>query len=216
MSLINGFTTSFTEGLSGPATLYLLTLQIIGPGSAEVSVSPAAAPGFAAGTPQGLKVGHTDSNGNPSSSSYPASLAVTATVRGDIDGDGDVDFDDLDVLVAVLLGSPLDPDHVLRSDLNDDGMADGGDIQSFVDILTSQGAASRRQGREGSPPTRSLDERCAYGVRGDDSGISVWQHTSALGASNSMSGPGAKAGVFTAETAVPKPILLDARGLGSW
>ncbi len=97
LDLINGFTTSFTEGLTGPAVLYRLTLQVIGAGSADVTVWPTAAAKFAASTPHGFKVGHTNSNGNPSSSAYlPASLSITAMFRAaDIDSDGNVDLTDL-------------------------------------------------------------------------------------------------------------------------
>jgi hypothetical protein len=56
-------------------------------------------------------------------------------ISGDLNGDGDVDFDDLNALVAVLLGVPLDPAHVARADLNGDGNNDGEDIQLFVDAI---------------------------------------------------------------------------------
>lgn len=65
----------------------------------------------------------------------PQSLAVwkpAPNSRGDIDADGDVDDVDVSLFVGVLLGNPLDPDHVGRSDLNDDGLADGRDIALFT------------------------------------------------------------------------------------
>ncbi len=58
-------------------------------------------------------------------------------IPADIDGDGDVDFDDLDALVAVLLGMPLDAAHVANADLNGDGNSDGLDIALFVALLLS-------------------------------------------------------------------------------
>ncbi len=69
---------------------------------------------------------------------YTGAWRVTIDRLGDIDADGDVDLDDAEALVNVLLGSPLDPDHVLRSDLNDDGMADGLDIPVFIGAFLEQ------------------------------------------------------------------------------
>jgi hypothetical protein len=111
--LINGFTTSFTGGLSGPAGLYRLTLQAIGEGSADITISPAAAAKFAASTPHGLKVGHTDSQGDPNSSIYPALLPITVGPAADLDGDGLVDLNDLDIMCENWL--EIDPNLVLLS-----------------------------------------------------------------------------------------------------
>ncbi len=94
VELVNGYTTSFTGGVTSPAGLYRITLEAIGAGSVDVNIAPAAAAGFAASTPQGLKVGHTDSNGDPNSSVYPALLSITAIVPGDLDNDEDVDLKD--------------------------------------------------------------------------------------------------------------------------
>ena len=60
------------------------------------------------------------------------------SVPGDIDGDGVIGENDTAALVAVLLGSALDPDHVPGSDLNGDGNADGLDIQPFIEAILSQ------------------------------------------------------------------------------
>ncbi|GJM24066.1 MAG: hypothetical protein DHS20C16_04810 [Phycisphaerae bacterium] len=77
MDNVNGYATSFTEGLSGSSTLYRVTLRAIGNGSANVNIHAADMDKFATSTPEGVKVGHTDQNGNPSSSTYPAAISVT-------------------------------------------------------------------------------------------------------------------------------------------
>lgn len=115
MDTINGYTTSFTEGLSVPDDMYKITLGVIGSGSANVSIGPAVAAKFAASTPEGLKVGHTDSNGDPSGSSYPTSISLQATANpADITGDNCVDLADFARLSAawdsVLDGGNWDPD----------------------------------------------------------------------------------------------------------
>jgi hypothetical protein len=115
--LINGYTTSFAEGLSGPNDLYRLTLKVIGAGTADVNIVPASSLKFATSTPHGLKVGHTTSKGNPASSVYPASLSITATSAGpfeaDLDGDGCIGFGDLAALKENWLG--IDPNAYLFS-----------------------------------------------------------------------------------------------------
>lgn len=51
---------------------------------------------------------------------------------GDIDADGDLDGDDITAFIAVLLDSPLDPDHIPRCDMNGDDIADGRDVKGFT------------------------------------------------------------------------------------
>ncbi len=137
VKLVNGYTTSFTTGLTAAANLYRITLQAVGQGSANIEILPAyrfyqyqfaagdidgsdnvdfrdfailasqwlQAPGIpsadiappegdnavnfldlnaladgwleGSSTPRGLKVGHTNNNGNPNSSVYPSTVAVT-------------------------------------------------------------------------------------------------------------------------------------------
>ncbi|MCG8404748.1 MAG: FG-GAP-like repeat-containing protein [Phycisphaerales bacterium] len=55
---------------------------------------------------------------------------------GDINGDCTVDLTDASLLVDVLLGNDTDPDHVMRSDLDNVNGPNGADIQLFVSILT--------------------------------------------------------------------------------
>lgn len=101
---VNGYTTSFTEGVSAPAEMYTVTLRVIGPGVADVSVAPAGEAKFAASTPEGLKIGHTDTFGNPASSSYPSAIQIIGGVAGDDDGDGDVDVYDFLNFPACMTG----------------------------------------------------------------------------------------------------------------
>jgi len=58
---------------------------------------------------------------------YPA-----LDLPGDIDADGDLDADDVTAFIAVLLGSPLDTDHIPRCDMNGDTLADGRDVSGFT------------------------------------------------------------------------------------
>ena len=110
VEIINGYTTSFTQGLSGPNNLYRVTMQAIGQGGANVTIQPSQDAAFANSTPKGLKIGHTNYNGNPSSSNYPALLAVTvAFTAGDLDCDGDVDFRDFAILAKQWRQSPGSP-----------------------------------------------------------------------------------------------------------
>ncbi|MHC4089909.1 MAG: hypothetical protein ACYSVY_06465 [Planctomycetota bacterium] len=137
VQLVNGHTTSFSEGLTGPAALYRLTLQAIGAGSTDVTISPAAAAAFAASTPQGLKSGHTDSNGNPSSTFYPASLSATVgePIPGDLDGDGDVDLTDYDAFAACVTGPLI----LAPADYDGDGDVDLDDYAAVYPCLTGPG-----------------------------------------------------------------------------
>jgi len=112
-TLVNGYTTSFTAGLTTPTELYRVTLRTVAPGTATFSVASANTAKFAAGTPGGLKVGHTGANGNPASVAYPAALtlAVTAAPQlGDLNGDGAVNAAALALFAPCLHGpgAPLD------------------------------------------------------------------------------------------------------------
>lgn len=68
--------------------------------------------------------------------SNSSTLSVTPLPAGDIEGDCDCDLVDLDTLVNVLLGIDIDPGHVSRADVNQDGFRDGLDIKSFVDTIS--------------------------------------------------------------------------------
>ncbi|MCG8408973.1 MAG: right-handed parallel beta-helix repeat-containing protein [Phycisphaerales bacterium] len=61
---------------------------------------------------------------------FQAGLAL-----GDINGDGSVDLFDIPPFVLVLVGEPQMSQHTDRSDLNDDGVINGTDIQVMVEIL---------------------------------------------------------------------------------
>lgn len=62
-------------------------------------------------------------------------LTYDSALCGDMDGDGDFEPDDLAIFVAVLVGADLDPCHIHRADINLDGLANGLDIQPFVDCV---------------------------------------------------------------------------------
>ncbi|MCG3126987.1 MAG: hypothetical protein CHACPFDD_01843 [Phycisphaerae bacterium] len=140
---INGYATSFTQGLSGAASLYVVTLEAIGLGSTDITVYQAPEAKFAASTPQGLKVGHTNDNGNPASVAYPSAITVTVTTASscvpcDTNCDGSVNGFDIDPLVELLTGSgtPCSP---CAGDVNGDGSVNGFDIDGFVAALTGGG-----------------------------------------------------------------------------
>ncbi len=134
---VNGNTTNFAQGTAGSANLYRLTLVAVAAGSANVSFAPAGMPKFAASTPRGLKLGHTDQNGDPAFASYPAPLAisVTSTRAGDVNGDTAVNGFDAPVLAQVVAGIDTLPAHVAAADLNCDGLRNGLDVQAFVGVL---------------------------------------------------------------------------------
>ncbi|MCJ7728779.1 MAG: hypothetical protein MUO27_02705, partial [Sedimentisphaerales bacterium] len=93
-----------------PSSLYRVTLEAIGEGIANVTIESATDSMFAASTPHGLKIGHTNSKGDPNSSNYPAPLAVTVvSPAADIDGDGDVDFRDFAILANQWRQTPGSP-----------------------------------------------------------------------------------------------------------
>ncbi len=144
MSNVNGYSTSFTEGLSGASAMYLVTLQASGLGGpVDVSIVPAAESKFAASTPEGLKVGHTTENGNPASSVYTsasATLTVIASVPPDQNGDGDVDQDDIDTLALCGSGPevPFGPG-CDDSDFDGDGDVDQVDFSAAQRCISGEG-----------------------------------------------------------------------------
>ncbi len=103
---INGFSVNFSQGLSGPVALYRVSFEAIGAGATTAALSAATMPKFAAGTPGGLKVGHTDNNGNPGAVAYPiiaiGVIDAPAFERGDANCDGSVDFFDIDPFLEAL------------------------------------------------------------------------------------------------------------------
>lgn len=129
VELINGYTTSFTKGLTGPDDLYRITLEAIGEGGADVYILPALESKFADSTPHGLKIGHTDYNGNPNSSDYPAPVAITVTAQiADIDGDDDVDFKDFAILADQWNQAPGSPSADVAPPNGGDGMVNTLDL----------------------------------------------------------------------------------------
>lgn len=74
---INGYTTSYTEGLNGPAPLYRVTLRAVTPGVTNILVFQSFGTPFNASCPRGIKVGRTNDNGNPAGANYPGFVPVT-------------------------------------------------------------------------------------------------------------------------------------------
>ncbi len=135
LKTINGYTTSFTQGLDAPVALYVATLEAIGQGVARVSVNPASATGFAAGTPGGIKVGHTNQLGNPSTTHYPAVQMVRIdmpVIPGDSDHDGDVDTDDFGAFQGCSSGPGIAfTGECAKLDFDTDGDIDQDDFAIF-------------------------------------------------------------------------------------
>ncbi|MCA9255446.1 MAG: hypothetical protein KDA33_07395, partial [Phycisphaerales bacterium] len=73
----------------------------------------------------------------PSGDGQPGGDAlVTFTIpAGDANCDASVDLDDISVFTDVLLGADTTHCHVLRSDVNNDGQADGLDVAGFIDAV---------------------------------------------------------------------------------
>jgi hypothetical protein len=84
---------------------------------------------------------------NPSCRIYYRTLVNNGTVDvpgnllairpGDIDGDGDVDMVDVNLFTGVLIGTLVNADYLVRSDMDDNGLVDGRDIAQFVPALLS-------------------------------------------------------------------------------
>lgn len=138
---VNGHTTSYTAGLSAADALYRVTFEAIAAGSTNVAVTRAAVPRFAAGTPHGVKVGHTDNNGNPASASYPT-VAVTVIPQagcpgvgcsaGDLNGDCMVNLTDLATLLAHFGSGPVPPVPQSAGDTDGDGDVDLSDLSRLL------------------------------------------------------------------------------------
>lgn len=95
----------------------------------DITISQAVPPGWL------WIVANPDSDGSDEVSLLNNAASVVIYSTGDIDGDSDADMDDVTVFVSVLLGLDVDPYHVAASDVNLSGVADGLDVQPFVDLL---------------------------------------------------------------------------------
>ncbi len=125
---INGYTTSFTQGLGSAATLYAVTFQAVGLGSVNVGVRADDMARFAAGTPRGVKLGHAGGAGNPGAATYPSAIAVTVAneCRSDFDRTGFTDTEDYDAFVRAFEAG----DQCADFDLT--GFVDTDDFDAFV------------------------------------------------------------------------------------
>lgn len=127
---INGYTTSFTHGLGSPGPLYRVTFAAIAQGSTSIAFQPASAVRLAASTPQGLKVGHTNNNGNPGAAAYPIVGVTVIASQGcpgpgstgnncsaDITGNCIVDISDLTALLSAFGSTPGNPNYTADADI---------------------------------------------------------------------------------------------------
>jgi hypothetical protein len=64
-------------------------------------------------------------------------MASAPARHGDLNRDGYINLLDLDGFVAVLLGLDTNPDRTVIADMKGDGIADGLDIQGFIDVITT-------------------------------------------------------------------------------
>jgi hypothetical protein len=69
---------------------------------------------------------------NNTGKAYLVAGNIVPYSKADIDLDYDVDTLDVTEFVEVLMGSPLDPLHQIRSDVNDDGLVNGLDVAAYV------------------------------------------------------------------------------------
>ncbi len=93
------------------ATLMGIMLPSLRHGSTNVTLAVATLSKFAASTPGGLKIGHTDHNGNPASVASPAASPSPSprTQLGDVNGSGSINSADATQLVLVLVGTDTQP-----------------------------------------------------------------------------------------------------------
>ncbi|HLO40070.1 MAG TPA: GC-type dockerin domain-anchored protein [Phycisphaerales bacterium] len=128
---VNGYTTSFTEGLGADAPLYVVTFEAVGYGSADIGVRADDAARIAASTPRGVKLGHTLSQGNPAAASYPSliSVSVINECRSDFDRSGFTDTDDFDAFVEAFEAGEQCADFDLT------GFVDTDDFDAFVEAF---------------------------------------------------------------------------------
>jgi len=130
---INGHTTSFTNGLAAPSPMYRVTFTALNPGSTSVTIGSSTEAKFAASTPRGLKVGHTNNNGNPVAATYAAPLSFTIIAaptcclgNADKSVPGSVSFADITAVLSAFNST--------FPDGNGQGDADCNGIVNFSDI----------------------------------------------------------------------------------
>lgn len=127
---INGYSLSFTSGLGAASPLDRVTFTAIGQGSTNIGFQPATALRLAASTPQGLKVGHTNNNGNPGAAAYPIVGVTIVAAQGcpgpgatgnhctaDVTGNCIVDISDLTEMLSAFGSAPGNPNYVADADI---------------------------------------------------------------------------------------------------
>ncbi len=126
---IHGYATSFTQGLTAPVALYRVRLQAVELGSTTVVITSAANAKFAASTPRGLKLGHTNQNGNPAGATYPAPFLIdvlneSTALPGDCDTSGSVVIADIDCFADCMNGPAIPSAACSLVDFDIDGDVD--------------------------------------------------------------------------------------------
>ncbi|HVZ95207.1 MAG TPA: hypothetical protein VG797_11925, partial [Phycisphaerales bacterium] len=129
---LNGYSTSFTNGLSAPTALYSVTLTAVATGSTNLTLGSSTEPKFAASTPRGVKIGHTNNNGDPATTTYPAPISltvVTPACPGDINGDHAVGLADIAAIIQCWsLPASCNP----AADLDASGTIGLGDVAGVI------------------------------------------------------------------------------------
>lgn len=143
LNRIHGYTRDFSAGIGSAAELYEVRLRAVGLGAANIAVVASREPKFAASTPRGLKVGHTQQNGNPAGANYPPPLALAVTtvpeIPGDCDADSRITLADYGCFYDCFVGlEPGGSAACLPFDFHGDGNIDLRDFAGFQNVFSGE------------------------------------------------------------------------------